>query len=124
MDISTNPRVTDLPGGRVLRVTDGQGHGVAVFEGVVWITQTGDDRDVFLRPGEHFHYDHDGIAVVEALSDARVTVYRAPSHPRVRRGAAATLLVAAVAIGAGMYTTFLGDSARAPAVVAALGIPR
>ena len=64
----------DLPAGHLLRVTDGDGLGIAVFDGLVWITQAGDRRDVFLRRGDTFAFDHGGIALVEALSHARVAV--------------------------------------------------
>jgi hypothetical protein len=67
MHTAQHTPVTRLAGGQLLRVADGTGHGVAVFEGLVWITQSGDERDVFLQPGETFHFDRDGIALVEAL---------------------------------------------------------
>jgi hypothetical protein len=115
--------VTELPGGQVLRVTDGRGHGIAVFEGVVWITQADDERDVFLLPGETFHFDRDGIAVVEALSDARVAVYREPHRPLLR-GAAVTVAAAALALGSGLYMALGGDRPRAPELLAALDLSR
>ena len=66
--------VIELPCGRLLRMTDGEGRSIAVFDGLVWITQSGDARDVFLRPGETFAFDRGGMALVEALSHARVAV--------------------------------------------------
>jgi hypothetical protein len=110
--------VTELPGGHVLRVVDGAGHGVAVFEGVVWITQADDSRDVFLLPGETFHFDRDGLAVVEALSDTRLAVYPTPKRSAAR-AMAATALAAALAVGSCLY--LVADRTGAvPDVVVAL----
>jgi hypothetical protein len=112
--------VTELPGGHVLRVIDGAGHGVAVFQGVVWITQADDSRDVFLLPGETFHFDRDGLAVIEALSDTRLAVVPAPKRA-ASRALAATVLSAALAVGSSLYlVSQAGRTPATPDVVVAL----
>ena len=73
METSTTS-VLELPAGHLLRVTDGDGLGIAVFDGLVWVTQAGNRRDVFLRRGDTLAFDHGGIALVAALSHARVAV--------------------------------------------------
>jgi hypothetical protein len=111
---TSHHRITDLPGGRVLRIDDGAGRGIAVFDGMVWITQTGDERDVFLRRGETFHFDRGGIAIVEALRDAQLVMWDAPSDGG-GRGApgriAATAVAGAVALGAGAFLMTGGEPA-------------
>jgi hypothetical protein len=123
MDSRQSASVTELPGGQLLRVTDGQGHGIAVFQGVVWITQTDDDRDVFLLPGETFDFDRDGVAVVEALSDAQVALYPARRR-RAPSGAALTIAAAALALGSGLYTALDHQRAQQPILLAALDVAR
>jgi hypothetical protein len=104
--------ITELPGGRVLRIDDGAGRGIAVFDGMVWITQTGDERDVFLRGGESFHFDRGGIALVEALRDARVVMWDGPSGGLPAAGrVAATAVAAAAAVGAGAFLMSGGEPA-------------
>ena len=73
MPSSTTP-VLDLQPGRLLRVRDGDGLGIAVFDGLVWVTQDGDSRDIFLGRGEAFAFARQGMALVEAISPARVAV--------------------------------------------------
>jgi len=45
-------------------------------EGIVWLTQEGDDRDRFLKPGEMFCFAHGGKAVLEGHRDALITIVR------------------------------------------------
>jgi hypothetical protein len=46
-------------------------------DGILWITQDGDRRDVVLEPGETFRIDHETPVVIGALSDADVALCRA-----------------------------------------------
>ena len=43
---------TRLRRGAMLRIRDGEGRSIAVFGGLVWITQEGDPRDVFIAGGQ------------------------------------------------------------------------
>ena len=63
-----------LERGTLARIEDGKGTLVRVRDGEVWITQAGDCRDYFLRGGEHFRLDRDGLALISALTAARVTI--------------------------------------------------
>ena len=63
---------TTLDTRALLRISDGQGSGVAVLDGVVWVTQDGDPRDVFLGPGESFAFDRPGLTIVQALAPTRL----------------------------------------------------
>jgi hypothetical protein len=64
----------ELPRNGTLRIADGRGHVIAVFEGQVWLTQDGDERDVFLEAGDSFSFDRPGVTLVQALRDARLLV--------------------------------------------------
>jgi hypothetical protein len=75
MDTSLNSALTRLARGEMLRVHDGQGRGIAVFRGQVWITQDGDVRDVVLGAGESFTFDRPGLAIVQALADTSVLLF-------------------------------------------------
>lgn len=63
---------TTLDKRELLRIRDGQGSGVAVLDGVVWVTQDGDPRDVFVGPGASFAFDRPGLAIVQALEPTRL----------------------------------------------------
>jgi len=92
---------------RMLRFWAGRGVTLRVIEGVVWITQERDTADIVLEVGQSFVLDGDGLALVSALKNSRLTIAPPPSYedravelkPRPRhfarspqRFAAATLL--------------------------------
>ena len=64
--------LTDLRRGATLRVDDGQPHVIDVFEGLVWVTQDGDPRDVILEAGDSFRFDGPGLTLMQAFDDSRV----------------------------------------------------
>lgn len=63
-----------LQRGAVLRIQDGPGVVLYVWEGDLWLTQEGDRRDHFVRAGEWFRLDRGGVAVASALGHAVVSV--------------------------------------------------
>lgn len=75
MDTNLERAITKLERNALLRFPDGQGKCVAVFDGHVWITQESDTRDVVLGPGDSFGLDRRGLAIVQALDDAKVLVF-------------------------------------------------
>lgn len=82
MDLRTHPFGLILERNRTLRITDAAGASIAVHDGTVWVTQEGDPTDRVLGAGERFVADRGGVAVLQALDDARVTV----SAPATGRG--------------------------------------
>jgi hypothetical protein len=74
--------LTDLRRGATLRIDDGQPHVIDVFEGLVWVTQDGDPRDVILEAGESFRFDGPGLTLVQAFDDARVLLTDLVETPR------------------------------------------
>jgi len=86
MDTSLNSALTRLARGEFLRIRDGQGQGIAVFTGRVWITQDADRRDVILGTGESFTFDRPGLALVQALSDTSVLVFGSESTRPTQQG--------------------------------------
>lgn len=72
MDNELRHPLTDLKSGSMLPVCDGKGRAIVVFEGQVWITQDGDQRDFVLGGGESFSVDHQGLTLVEALRDSKL----------------------------------------------------
>ena len=69
--------LTALTAGSVLRVSDGQGRAIVVFEGQVWITQQDDRRDIVLAAGESFSVDRPGLTLVQAFSDSKLMLVEA-----------------------------------------------
>lgn len=63
-----------LARGETVPVRDGLGRTVRAHSGRVWITEENGSRDVVLEPGESFRLAHPGLAVVEAFSDASISI--------------------------------------------------
>jgi hypothetical protein len=58
----------------VLRITGGTGLLVAAHGGTLWITEDGDPRDIIVTNGRSYRIERDGLAIVNALENAIVTV--------------------------------------------------
>lgn len=84
MDTRFERALTRLEHGDLLRIQRGLGQSIAVFEGLVWITQDGDARDIFVMGGETFTLDAHGPAIVYALQPSRVLVLDALHNPEGR----------------------------------------
>jgi hypothetical protein len=74
MTMTDHPALAHLRAGQFLKIHDGRGQTLAVFDGLVWVTQDSDPRDAFVAGGGTFSFDRPGLAIVEALSDARVAM--------------------------------------------------
>jgi Protein of unknown function (DUF2917) len=57
-----------------LRLRDGAGIAITARAGHVWITEQDSRRDVILRPGESFTLMRPGLAIVEALDHASISL--------------------------------------------------
>jgi hypothetical protein len=68
-----------------LRVEPGARVELACLYGVVWITQQGDLRDLFLAPGESLRLLPRGRTLVTALEPSLVRVVDAGAKPRTAR---------------------------------------
>lgn len=58
----------------LLRIRKGRGQTVMVIEGLAWVTQDGDPRDIFLEAGESFTLTCPEMTLVQALADTRLLV--------------------------------------------------
>jgi Protein of unknown function (DUF2917) len=63
-----------LTRGETVPLRDTVGRTVRAHSGRVWITEENGARDVVLEPGESFRLAHSGLAVVEAFSDASISI--------------------------------------------------
>jgi len=72
--------LTNLSAGSMLRVRDGQGRAIVVFEGQVWITLDNDPRDIILSAGESFSIDRPGLTLAQALRDSKMMLVDADWH--------------------------------------------
>ena len=59
--------------GETMPLRDGQGRTVRAHAGRIWLTEE-NGSDVFLEPGESFRLAGSGLAVVEAFSDASISI--------------------------------------------------
>ena len=83
MDTSLQHVVTRLERGAMVRLNAIGGRVVAVFEGLVWITQQGDPRDVFVASGESFAIERPGVVLLEAFESTVLTVFEAHTRSTV-----------------------------------------
>jgi len=82
-----------LERGQMVRLEGGTR--VVCLAGIVWITQSGDSRDIFLLPDEALVIGHEGMALAEAWEDTllrleppgRRRTVRLPSWLRTRHAA-------------------------------------
>ena len=63
-----------LEQGTVLRVHDGRGVSIRVYEGEAWITQEGDPQDVILLTGEAWRISRNGATLIQALCPVRLAL--------------------------------------------------
>jgi len=65
----------------LLDIHDGQGLAVTCLEGVLWVTQSNDPRDVVIKTGQSFVLDRPGLALVCApVGPAAVVIEGARSR--------------------------------------------
>ena len=80
MTASFHPALARLDAGQVLKMHDAKGRTLAVFDGLVWVTQDGDPRDAFVAKGGVFTFDRPGLAIVEAMKESRLAVLTATAE--------------------------------------------
>jgi hypothetical protein len=61
-----------LQRGQILRTW--RGNTITARSGTVWITEQDSRRDVVLRQGQRFTLERPGLALVEAVSDAAISL--------------------------------------------------
>jgi hypothetical protein len=67
--------------GSLARIDDGRGLALEVWDGELWITQQGDRRDYFVKPGQRFAIDREGGVLAYALRASHVTLTApVPAH--------------------------------------------
>jgi hypothetical protein len=72
---------TGMPRGSLLLIEHGRGMQIELWDGELWITQEGDDRDYVIKPGARFRLDREGIVLANGLKDARITLTApVPAH--------------------------------------------
>ena len=76
---STVLRTLDLPSGTLVPFPSAPGERVRVLVGHVWLTEEGNLNDVFLAIGEEVALGGRGLAVIEALTPARIQLLEAVS---------------------------------------------
>jgi Protein of unknown function (DUF2917) len=64
----------------LLDIDDGHGLAVLCVDGVVWITQSNDARDIVLKAGQTFVLDRPGLALVAAPTGPASIIVRKASE--------------------------------------------
>ncbi|MFL6565014.1 MAG: DUF2917 domain-containing protein [Burkholderiales bacterium] len=67
-------KILVLARGEAVPVRGGLGRTVRAHSGRVWLTEENGSEDVVLEPGESFRLARSGLAVVEALRDASISI--------------------------------------------------
>jgi Protein of unknown function (DUF2917) len=80
METSLSHSLVRLGAEELFSVTAPRGRSLVVFHGKVWITQHSDARDHILSSGETFTFDHDGLALVEALEPTSFVLLVEQTH--------------------------------------------
>jgi Protein of unknown function (DUF2917) len=80
--------VIELERREMVPVEDARGGRIVCLRGRIWITEYGSTGDIVLEAGESYKISREGVAVVQALRDARV-VLRAPVLSPASAGLAA-----------------------------------
>ena len=72
---------TGMPRGSLLLIEHGRGMQIELWDGELWITQEGDDRDYIIGPGARFRLDREGVVLANGLKGARITLTApVPAH--------------------------------------------
>jgi hypothetical protein len=74
MQASWIQKILPMPSGSALRLNNAQHTTLKVQCGLVWITEEGVDEDHFLRLGESYAVRGNGLVIIGAESDARVSI--------------------------------------------------
>jgi hypothetical protein len=80
---STPPVSLRIGRGTVAGIQDGRGLWLRVREGVVWITQSGSHKDVFLAAGDSFRIERDGLTLASALGRAPLALVSIDASKRI-----------------------------------------
>jgi hypothetical protein len=74
MRIELISNVLRLNRGQVLKIVDGVGSTIHAGEGTVWVTEEDRPCDVILEAGASYRLRRPGVAVIQALSRASLSV--------------------------------------------------
>ena len=74
-----------MPRGSLLRIDDGVGVLLHVWEGEVWLTQDGSTRDHMLTAGQSFQVDRGGAALAHAFRRSIVSLSSPGGDVQARR---------------------------------------
>ena len=69
-----------IPRGGLLRIKNGRGLSVHVWEGTLWVTQECSRRDIVLEAGQSFRLDRQGCCVIEATTPSAVALSSPHEH--------------------------------------------
>ena len=73
--IFTSPNTSlQLKASQTLGVREAQGARVVCDQGILWLTQEGDSRDIFLRAGEEWVIELNGLVLIQALDEAAIKI--------------------------------------------------
>lgn len=75
MNISLAHAELCLSPGRAVRLNRAQGWIVSCLSGDVWITEPTDPEDRFLKSGESYRIQRQGLTLLEGLTTARIALH-------------------------------------------------
>ncbi len=74
MNIELDSGAVRLARGQTLKIHEGAGHVLCAREGSLWITEENSRQDVVLERGACFELRGGGLTLVQAFSDAAVSI--------------------------------------------------
>ena len=73
--------VMQMSRGSLLAIEHGRGMQIELWDGELWVTQEGDNRDYLIGPGAKFRLEREGIVLANSLKGARITLTApVPAH--------------------------------------------
>jgi hypothetical protein len=110
MILDTKRVVIELENRGIVPVEDAAGTRIDCLRGRIWITEHRSTGDIVLEAGQSYEVSRDGVAVVQALREARITLC-APAMSPLRPGLA-KLVVA-------LWSRWIAPGPHTPVIVQA-----
>jgi hypothetical protein len=85
MEFDLNSGEVCLQDNRPIRLRRALGLHITCTAGTVWITVTGQPRDIFLAPGQTYQVSSNGLAIVESIGAGRIRLKRPAVFPGLPR---------------------------------------
>lgn len=85
MPDNQNTEQTSLRSGAPIRLNNALDNRIHCLEGTLWITMAGEAADIFLEAGDSCRITHQGLCLIESMSDGCVRIEKAERTPKPKK---------------------------------------